>query len=71
MLMVFNGKSSVQKGEMMWGVKIKGNVSDMNNGSATEKIALFPIPIYKQINDGIIRQVVKHMDFRGMFNANA
>ena len=69
MLMVFNGKSSVQKGEMMWGVKNKGNVSDMNNGSATEKIALFPISLFKQINDSIMWQVVKCMDFRGMFNA--
>ena len=70
MLNLFNGKTAMQNNdEELWGMKFKGDALNMNNGSVPEKIALFPIVLFKQINDSIMLQVVKRIDFRGVFNA--
>lgn len=69
MLILFNGSDATHNKDVLWGMNFKCDVSKLNNGGKTEKIALFPVQIFKQINDSILFQVVNRIDFHEIFNA--
>ena len=69
MAVVFKGEDATQSEEVLWGMNFKCDVANLNNGIKTEKIGLFPIEIYHQINSLVLHLLLKRIDFRGKFNA--
>ena len=69
MIVLFDGKEATQNKKWLWGMNYKCNVEKLNNGRKPERIGLFPIPVFKYINDNILLQLLKRIDFRGKFNA--
>ncbi len=69
MIELFNGADATQNDEVLWGMNFKCDVANLNNGIKPERIGLFPIQIYNQINKLILHQLIKRIDFRGKFNA--
>ncbi len=69
MIVLFNGEEATQSEEMLWGMNFKCDKNKLNVGITKEKIGLLPIQFYKLINDSILCQVIKRIDFRGKFNA--
>lgn len=69
MIELFNGKDAAYSDEVLWGMNFKCDVPKLNNGIKPENIGLFPIWIYRQINNLIMHQLLKRIDFRGRFNA--
>lgn len=69
MAVVFKGEDATQSEEVLWGMNFKCDVANLNNGIKTEKIGLFPIEIYRQINSLVLHLILKRIDFRGKFNA--
>ena len=49
-------------------MNFKCDVANLNNGIRTERIGLFPIQIFSQINNLILHLLIKRIDFRGKFN---
>lgn len=50
-------------------MNFKCDVANLNDGIRTERIGLFPIQIFSQINNLILHLLIKRIDFRGKFNA--
>lgn len=69
MIELFNGEASTQSDEVLWGMSYKCDVANLNDGIRTERIGLFPMQIFSQINDLILHLLIKRIDFRGKFNA--
>ena len=69
MIEIFNGEAATQSDEVLWGMNFKCDVANLNDGIRTERIGLFPIQIFSQINNLILHLLIKRIDFRGMFNA--
>ena len=69
MIVLFNGKEATQSGKEIWKMAFKCDVAKLNNGSKPEEIAIFPKVVFKQINDSILFQLVRRIDFKGKFNA--
>ena len=69
MIVLFNGEEATQNSKWLWGMNYKCDVEKLNNGRKPERIGLFPIPVFKYINDNILRQLIKRIDFRGKYNA--
>lgn len=69
MTVLFDRKEATQNNKWLWGMNYKCDVEKLNNGRKPERIGLFPIPVFKYINDNILRQLLKRIDFRGKFNA--
>lgn len=68
-VVLFNGAEATQNDEVLWGVNYKCDVSKLNDGIKPEKIALYPIQIFSQINNLVLHLLVKSFDFPGRFNA--
>ena len=68
MIVLFNGKEATQSDKWLWGMNYKCNVEKLNTGKKPEKIGLFPFSIFKSINNSILYQLIKRIDFRGKFN---
>ena len=69
MIVLFNGARATQSNKVLWGMNFKCNVLKLNNGTNTERIGLFSTKMFNYINDNILRQIVKRIDFRGKFSA--
>lgn len=69
MIVLFNGVEAAQSDEVLWGMNFKCDVANLNNGARPEMIGLFPTPIYRQINELVLRLLIERIDFRGKFNA--
>ena len=69
MIELFNGEEAAKSDEVLWGMNFKCDVPKLNNGVKPESIGLFPLEIFRQINQYIMLQLVKRIDFRGRFNA--
>lgn len=69
MIVLFNGEKATQNNKWLWGMNFKCDVEKLNTGMKPEKIGLFPIPVFLYINDNILCQLSKRIDFRGKFNA--
>lgn len=69
MIELFNGEEASKSDEVLWGMNFKCDVLKLNDGIKQEKIGLFPLEIFRQINQYIMLQLVKQLDFRGKFNA--
>ena len=68
MIVLFDGAEATNNNDVLWGMNFKCEVSNLNDGSKFEKIGLLPVQLFKLINDMILHQVVKRIDFRGKFN---
>lgn len=69
MIVLFNGAEATQSDKVLWGMNFKCDVANLNAGRNPEKIALFPKEVFKYINDIILLQLIKRINFRGNFNA--
>lgn len=69
MIVIFDGTEAVQNNKVLWGINFKYEVSKLNNGTVSEKIAGLPINVFKCTLDYILRQVVNRIDFKGKFNS--
>lgn len=69
MIELFNGAEAVQSDEFLWGINFKCDVSKLNDGAKPESLGLYPIEIFHYINNLIMYQLVKRIDFRGKFNS--
>lgn len=69
MIEFFNGEAAAQSDEVLWGMNFKCDVPKLNDGSKPEKIGLFPVGVYRNINNLVMYQLLKRIDFRGRFNA--
>lgn len=69
MIEIFNGEEAAHSDEVLWGMNFKCEVPKLNDGVKPENIGLFPVEIYRQINNYIMLQLVRRIDFRGRFNA--
>lgn len=68
MIELFNGEKATQSDIVLWGMNFKCDVPKLNNGIKPESIGLFPIDVFKYINQFILHQLIKRIDFRGKFN---
>ena len=69
MLVVFNDEDATMSDQFLWGMNFQCDVSKLNNGTRNENIGLLPYELFNYINDTILHQIVKRIDFRGNFNA--
>lgn len=69
MIVLFDGEESTRNNKWLWGMNYKCDVQKLNTGMKPERIGLYPIPVFKYINDNILRQLLRRIDFRGKFNA--
>lgn len=69
MMVLFYDADAALSDQVLWGMNIQGNVSELNNGTHNENIVLLPYELFKYINDSIFHQLAKRIDFRGNFNA--
>jgi hypothetical protein len=69
MIVLFNGKDATQSDKVLWGMNFKCEIPNLNNGIYLERIGLFPIQIFRYINENNLHQLVNRMDLKGKFNA--
>lgn len=69
MLTLFNGEEATQNDKWLCGMNYRCDIKKLNNGRNSEKIGLFPIHIFKSINNNIFYKLIERIDFRGKFNA--
>lgn len=69
MLIFYNGEEATHNNKWLWGMNYKCDVKKLNNGRNSEMIGLFPIHLFRAINDNILCKLLKRIDFRGKFNA--
>lgn len=67
-IVIFNGEAATRSDEVLWGMKFKCEVANLNDGRKLEKIALFPKKVFGYIHHIILKQLLERINYRGKFN---
>lgn len=67
-IVLFNGTIAARSDEVLWGMNYKCEVENLNDGKKTEKIGLFPKEIFGYMHHIILKQLLRRIDYRRMFN---
>lgn len=68
MIEFFKGEDATQSDIVLWGMNFKCDVPNLNNGKKVERIGLLPMKRFELINQNILHQLIRRIDFRGKFN---
>ncbi len=68
MIELFNGVEATQSDDFLWGMNFKCDVPKLNDGVKPENIGLYPQEFFHYINNLIMFQLIRRIDFRSRFN---